>query len=154
VKTLHHSMDRVAENLRMIRPCAAIAETEGTCHHSARTLASRNRLIWRKLLRTNEFTGDGTAQRHGTSGNSIRGFSMREYHRNAVTHPRRQVALPTNESWGGDSKRSRQITGIAAQDVGNGGPTAPALLATGSRWRKPGHSRPDLIGSLMPGSFS
>src|ERR1700733_16009 len=28
---LHHSSEGVTENLRMIRPCAVLAETEGTC---------------------------------------------------------------------------------------------------------------------------
>jgi hypothetical protein len=35
--TLHESPRGVAENLHMIRPCAAIAETEGTCPGDGRT---------------------------------------------------------------------------------------------------------------------
>jgi hypothetical protein len=44
-KTLHHSRGKVTENLRMIRPCAAIAETEGTCPGSARAYVCLKRLL-------------------------------------------------------------------------------------------------------------
>jgi hypothetical protein len=46
LQTLHHSAGTVAENLFMIRGCAVLAETEGTCPGNARAVGGANHLIW------------------------------------------------------------------------------------------------------------
>jgi hypothetical protein len=51
---LHHSSDGVTENLRMIRPCADLAETEGTCPgEGVRCRTIRPTILIPRLFRDN-----------------------------------------------------------------------------------------------------
>jgi hypothetical protein len=91
-RTLHHPFGAVAENLRMIRPCAAVAETEGTCPSSARAccrhrhgssgISNRYRLPLLPVLRAAGAVG----MARGAGGAGPRLLKFRTNRRRSILH--------------------------------------------------------------------